>query len=48
MNRPKTAIALAATAFALLTGCGGDEKVADDGTDACKDAVYKRYDEALA
>jgi hypothetical protein len=47
MNRPTTALALAAAALALLTGCGG-EKVADDGTDACKNAVYKRYDDALA
>jgi hypothetical protein len=47
MNRPTIALALAATALAGLAGCGGN-KVADDGTNACKDAVYKRYDQALA
>lgn len=46
MKRPRTMLTLAAATF-VLAGCGGDEKVADDGTDACKDAVYKRYDAAL-
>ena len=48
MNRPRTMLALAAATLVALAGCGGGDKAADDGTDACKNAVYKRYDDALA